>query len=80
MTWASFHGIFYLAQCDLAHNLYVYTCNMLGSFLLMRNAEHIPLTMTRPHPPRMPGLAGCGGPAVIKPTGVRMQTASLVPP
>lgn len=68
--------MFYLAQCDSAHSLYVYTRNVGGSPLLMGNAENIPLSPSS----RMPGLAGCGGPAVVKPTGVRMQTASPMPP
>ena len=79
MTRVRFHGMFYLPQCDLVQNLYMYTLNMQGSFLLIENAEHIPLTYTYPTPsPSMPGLAGCGVPAVVKPTGMRMQTASHV--
>ena len=37
-----------------------------------------PATFLNPSP-RMPGLAGRGGPAVVKPTGVRMQTAFPMP-
>ena len=42
MTRVGFSGMFYLAQCDSVHSLYVYTHDMQGSFLLMGNAENTP--------------------------------------
>lgn len=43
MRWVRFSGMFYLAQCDSVHSLYVYTRDIQGSFLLMGNAENTPL-------------------------------------